>query len=320
MSSSERSVKGSRSEPSCVKPDSWLSVVFVEQEEGGGCSSSGAEVSVRRAESLIERHRSGTRSGRTTNFLCGDARALSHGFVVAVAVGDALALVAVAGVGDPAELEGRVRRDGVLVHDPPLAAALHVHVEVEVVPAPLDLLAVDHHLVLAQALLALPRPAVLAAPIRARTSICVHEEEGTGAVFDGKAVAAEELPGLRVGRRVVVDDEAGEQVRLAADAPEEVELDEKLVGGFEVHVRRDVVEDLRRRRHGALGWSGGRRRNPSERRRGGGEGEEEGSNRGERWSNGQGMRSNLFGGRELAVGGFARKPKLCPIRICISKV
>ncbi|TVU23217.1 hypothetical protein EJB05_30184, partial [Eragrostis curvula] len=204
--------------------------------------------SVRRVESLIERRR--RRSGAT--FLCGDARALSHGFVVAVAVGDALALLTVAGVGDPAELEGRVRRDGVLVHDPPLAAALHVHVEVEVVPAPLDLLAVDDDQlvgeVLAQALLALPRPAVLAAPIRARTSICVHEEEGTGAVFDGKAVAAEELPWLGVGRRIVVDDEAREQVGLAADAPEEVELGEQLVGGFEVHVRRDVVEDLRRRR------------------------------------------------------------------------
>jgi hypothetical protein len=209
---------------------------------------------------LIERCCGRPRSRTAVGCVC-DARALRGGFFAGGkgrAVGHARALLAVAREGDAADLEGRVDGDGVLAHDPPDAAASHV--EVEVVPDPLDLLAADEQrvavvLVLANSPLALPCPTAVAAANRVHPWLCsrgADVEEGREGVFLGQVVPVEEGPGLGGGRFVVVDDEAGEWVRLAADARQEVELDDLLVVGSEVDAGRVVVTKEPGRRHGVV--------------------------------------------------------------------
>jgi hypothetical protein len=127
-----------------------------------------------------------------TAAVVGDARALRRGFTGeggGAVVGHEHALLAVAGEGDTANPEGRVVGDGVLVHDPPDAAASHV--QVEVVPDPPDVLTADEQhvaavvLFLADAPLAPPCPAAVAA---AAAGVCVSLGLLLADVEEGAAV------------------------------------------------------------------------------------------------------------------------------------
>ncbi|XP_040376406.1 uncharacterized protein LOC121053489 [Oryza brachyantha] len=175
------------------------------------------------------------------------------GGLEAVAVGDALAVLAVAGEGDVAGPvgggDGGAGRgeDDVLVHDPAGAAApAVVAVEVEAEPLPPEGLAGETHRPLGvRPLLDPPAAAGHGAHLAA---LAGRRRDEVGAVLFAAAVALEQHP-RRQSPRVVQEDEAGERGAAVAQVGQEEELEEHFVGRLELEPHGEP----QRRRHGSIG-------------------------------------------------------------------